>query len=194
VNNLTPLAETDTAIHSWLEHRDEAAARWLVETHRPAVLRVVRSWLPSEVIEDVVQEVFMKAFIALPRLLPGARLEPWLSSIARNTCANVLRSWKRRFIFTTAECGLDDLSEFIIANEQPFADDESHRDLCITRLLAQLQRQDRRILWLYHVEGRTAADVGRQVGLSAGTVRVRALRSQRALREKAMQLRANGDL
>lgn len=184
--------DVHTAISAWLENRDQRAARWIVDTHRPMVRRAVSGWLPDGgMIEDVVQETFIKAFRAMPRLVPGSRVEGWLCSIARNTCANALRGWQRSITRSATESGIDDYSEMMVCHDEP-PEDPRHRERSIRRLLSRLQEQDRRMLWLFHIEGRSARDVGLHLGLSEGNVRVRMLRSHRALRDEAVQMRSAG--
>jgi RNA polymerase sigma factor (sigma-70 family) len=78
------------------------------------------------------------------------------------------------------------------------SDKPVHEDAEIERgieaLLSRLQQSDRDMLTMFHIEGRTARDVGQSFGLTEGNVRVRLMRSHRALRQHATALRADGIL
>lgn len=185
---------TQDAIQAWLDRRDQSAARWIVETHRGKVQRAVERWLPHhQMVDDVVQDTFIRAFKSMHRLLPGSNLEAWLCSIARNTCANFLRGWKRNIVRPATECGIDDYSDMLITRDKQTGEDEEI-ERGIEELLSRLQQLDRQMLTMFHMENRSARDVGQSLGLSEGNVRVRLMRSHRALRDHACAMRAEGIL
>ncbi|HXT90224.1 MAG TPA: bifunctional nuclease domain-containing protein [Trebonia sp.] len=66
---------------------DPAAFRLLVERHQPMVRARARSLCgnPSDV-DDVMQESFLQAFIALDRLRDPERFVGWLAAIVLNVC------------------------------------------------------------------------------------------------------------
>jgi DNA-directed RNA polymerase specialized sigma24 family protein len=66
---------------------DQVAFRLLVERHQPMVRARVRSPCanPSDV-DDIMQESFLQAFIALDRLRDPDRFAGWLAGIAANIC------------------------------------------------------------------------------------------------------------
>jgi RNA polymerase sigma-70 factor, ECF subfamily len=72
---------------------DQVAFRLLVERHQP--MARARAWRlcpnPSDV-DDVVQESFLQAFIALDRLRDPDRFAGWLAGIVRNVCRRLQRS------------------------------------------------------------------------------------------------------
>ncbi len=45
--------------------------------------------------DDLSQETFVKAYIALPHFIDGHDFYPWLRRIALNNCFNFLKKWKR---------------------------------------------------------------------------------------------------
>jgi RNA polymerase sigma factor (sigma-70 family) len=71
-------------------------------------------------------------------------------------------------------------------------DDHPPIERRIDMLLSPLSHQDRRMLTLYHFENRTARDVSQQLGMSEGNVRIRLMRSHRALRDRASAMRVAG--
>ena len=48
------------------------------------------------------------------------------------------------------------------------------------------------MLTMFHFENRSARDVGETLGLTEGNVRVRIMRSHRALRDQALAMRSSG--
>ena len=71
---------------------DQVAFRLLVERHQP--MARARAWRlgpnPSDV-DDIVQESFLQAFIALDRLRDPDRFAGWLAGIVLNLCRGVAR-------------------------------------------------------------------------------------------------------
>ena len=71
---------------------DQVAFRLLVERHQP--MARARAWRlcpnPSDV-DDIVQESFLQAFIALDRLRDPDRFAGWLAGIVLNVCRGVAR-------------------------------------------------------------------------------------------------------
>ena len=192
--NSFTMNDSQTAIQAWLDRRDQSAAHWLVQTHCPMVRRSVSRWLPhNQMVEDVVQETFIKAFKAMHRLLPGSKFEGWLCSIARNTCANYLRGWQRNIVKPATDCGIEDYSDMLATEDNTF-DEDTETDLAIEQLLSRLQEQDRNMLTMVHYEGRSARDVGQHLGMTEGNVRIRMMRTHRALRTEAGAMRAAGRL
>jgi RNA polymerase sigma factor (sigma-70 family) len=64
---------------------DAAAFRLLVERHRGKVrARAVRLGSPADDVDDIVQETFLQAFVALERLREPDRFGAWLAGIVRN--------------------------------------------------------------------------------------------------------------
>ena len=65
---------------------EESAFSELYRRTRPMVARLVGGFAPldADEVEDVIQETYVRAFKALPRLKEPGAFEAWLLSIARN--------------------------------------------------------------------------------------------------------------
>ncbi|MGH3156456.1 MAG: RNA polymerase sigma factor, partial [Streptosporangiaceae bacterium] len=72
---------------------DPVAFRLLVERHQPMVRARARQLCanPSD-IDDVMQETFLRAFIALDQLRDPGRFAAWLAGITANVCRGL---WRR---------------------------------------------------------------------------------------------------
>jgi RNA polymerase sigma-70 factor (ECF subfamily) len=72
---------------------DTVAFRLLVERHQPHVrARAARLWDNPSDVDDIVQESFLRAFVALDRLRDPDKFAGWLADIV----ANVVRGMRRR--------------------------------------------------------------------------------------------------
>ncbi|MEW5901864.1 MAG: RNA polymerase sigma factor, partial [Acidobacteriota bacterium] len=45
--------------------------------------------------DDLSQDTFLKAYLALPHFIDGRDFYPWIRRIALNNCFNLLKRWKR---------------------------------------------------------------------------------------------------
>jgi RNA polymerase sigma factor (sigma-70 family) len=117
---MSSIQELDTALHAWRNHRSQSAAAWLVQAHRPLVLRAVRhSGVPEEMHEDAAQEVFSQVFESLPRYTAQRPFARWLSVIARNTCWKLRRHWQhRRALSACFENAALDADEFTLTDHE----------------------------------------------------------------------------
>lgn len=148
--NATVEPDAASAIQRWLASRDEKAAAWLFHAHRPQVLRAARAWgAPAWMEEDVVQEVFLRVFRALPRFEPCMPFAHWLAVIARNTCAKLRRHWCHRHKLSAGFAnGAEELLKDVSGNQEAPDDRLIHKEQ-MTRFehaLAQLSERDRHLL------------------------------------------------
>lgn len=162
---------------------DRGAFETLVRRYQRLVFRIVGGFLrnPADV-EEVAQDVFVRAFLALRRFRPDAPFAPWIAQIATRASYDILRSRRRR-----AELAWEDLSaaerhaaEELAEGLKP-GDQTAARDLA-ERALARLPPKDRQALMLADAHGFTAGEVGQAMGCSALAVRLRLHRARRAMR------------
>jgi RNA polymerase sigma-70 factor (ECF subfamily) len=172
------------------------AARALVETAHPLVMRIVRAHRPRSVPEeDLAQEVYLKMFARLDRYEPRAEVpfEHWLSRLAVRTCLDALRAERRRPQATSVSLG-PQAEEWLAAlhgrGQPPGAENALVARQLVETLLARLPPADRLVLVLLDLEEREVAEVSRLTGWSAGLVRVRAFRARRRLRAAARKIEA----
>ena len=158
---------------------DDGAFAALVGIHKRRVLRIAArfSRTPGE-LEELGQEIFLKAYADLGKYRGEAPLSHWLSRIAVRSCYDALRK-RRREIGTSP---LEDAAPYL-ADES--VDDriraESARAL-LDRALSRLRPADRLVITLLELEERTVREVSGLTGWSEVNVKVRAYRARRALK------------
>ena len=138
---------------------DPAAFRLLVERHQPIVRARARSLCgnPSDV-DDVMQESFLQAFIALDRLRDPERFAGWLVAIVLNVC----RAQYRRAQPTL----LPDWPESLhpaSADGPPSAEDLDRSD-ALRAAIAGLPDGQRRAVALHYYAGLPAGQIAEQPG------------------------------
>ncbi|HET7581562.1 MAG TPA: sigma-70 family RNA polymerase sigma factor [Candidatus Limnocylindria bacterium] len=70
--------------------------QWLVDQHAPELHRFLAASIGPDLAEDCLQDTFLSALRAYPRLRHGQNLRAWLYTIAHNKAADALRRAVRR--------------------------------------------------------------------------------------------------
>jgi len=171
---------------------DETAASALVTHLTPLVGRIVRAHLPRRTSEeDLVQAVLMKVFTRLDQFRGVVPLEHWVARITVNTCRHELARESHRPELRHAD--LSEEQEAVLnnlANEEAELSTEhgvASREL-VERMLAALRPEDRLVITLLHLEGRSVDEIKAITGWSAPLVKVRAFRARRKMKQHLAQL------
>jgi len=184
------LAEADLDVQSCLERvreGDEDAARALMAHLHPLVLKLVRAHLPrrsSE--EDLVQTVFMKVFTKLDQYAGAVPMEHWVSRIAVNTCLNQIQHERVRPELRLAD--LNEEEEQVVQTlactqtDLPTDSSRAAREL-VEKLLARLKPEDRLVITLLHLEGKSVEETSQVTGWNATLVKVRAFRARSKMKK-----------
>ncbi|MBK7876040.1 MAG: sigma-70 family RNA polymerase sigma factor [Planctomycetes bacterium] len=183
--------EPDTDLDACLERvlaGDPEASRALIALCHPLVRRIVRAYRPRSVtVEDLTQDVFIKMFAHLHHYEPRAEkaFEPWVARIAVNTCKDALRGEARRSASIPISEAAAPWLEFLATEREPAVEDELGARELVDVLFAELPPEDRLVLTLVDLEGRSSAEVAALTGWSRALVKVRAFRARLRLRAVA---------
>ena len=131
-------------------------------------------------IDDVLQTTFMKVHRARDRYRRGTPVTPWVQRIARNAAVDEIRARSRRQELATDK--IDDAVDE--GHESP--DDTWSREEDIDRVrkaIDQLPEISRDIIRRHKLDGVPLTDIARGLDLNINTVRVRAHRGYKKLRE-----------
>ena len=175
-----------------VRQRDEEAARLLLRHLYPFVIKLVRAHLPRRTSEeDLAQTIFMKIFTKLDQYSGAVPLEHWVSRIAINACLNQLRIEKVRPELRWSDLGED---EAYVLECLTSTSDEVHPDQrlaskeLVEKLLELLSPQDRLVVQLLHIEGRTVEEIKQITGWKGPLIKVRAFRARHKLRNHFAKL------
>jgi RNA polymerase sigma-70 factor (ECF subfamily) len=142
----------------------------LVRTYAPAVLGVCLAHTRNiHDGEDVMQDVFVKAFTKLDTLRDRSRVRGWLLQIARRTCIDYRR---RR------------ATELQAAQEA--ATERHHMDKRVLRIhkaISRLPDAYREPIALFYLDGRDCRGVAQALGISDTAVRSRLSRARLQLHD-----------
>jgi RNA polymerase sigma-70 factor (ECF subfamily) len=155
-----------------------SAYRELAQRHTAAVFRRAYRLLGSRAdAEDVVQEVLLNVFRAIPRLEVRGSFAHWLNAVALNASLRVLdrrrREHRRREALELRQSAAESGSE---------SDPILRRSL--TEALDSLPPQTRVAILLRFVDGHSYVEIARMTGEKESTVKMRVARGMRRVRER----------
>jgi RNA polymerase sigma-70 factor (ECF subfamily) len=173
---------------------DKDAFEFLVQRHQHRVFAVARGILRrQEDIEDVAQQVFVKAYFSLKRFDQRAAFSTWLYKITVNECWDLLRKRKARPLVYEADFSEEQLKQYSASEQRadngPDTSERMAMRQRLDRMLAQLDERDRAMLILKEVEGFSVEEIADSLGLNANTVKVRLFRARRRVVEYARRER-----
>jgi len=171
-----------------------AAFEELVTKYQPKVFSMALSFTRNrEAADDLAQEIFLKAYLALPRFHGKSEFGTWLYRISVNHIKDFLRKKGR-----AKEVSLDDVPEVSFSDREQTEKAQEERETEARRTLVQrfvqsLPEKYRVIVTLRDIQGLAYEDISRILRLSPGTVDSRLHRARRMLRLKlAPYLTAEG--
>lgn len=181
-----PEAESDADLALRARAGDRPAFARIYERYAATVHGVLLAVAPRQEARDLVQEVFLLALRAIPRLDDPASVGPWLIRIARNRAHDAHKS--KRTVLELSE----DHAEPAYASDSsggPRAatleeDEEAGRALEAVRSLPEAYRET---LILRLVEGLSGPEIAARTGMTHGSVRVNLHRGMKLLRERLSQ-------
>lgn len=155
---------------------DEAAFRTLFDRYVPQLMRLARRRLDSdEQAREVVQQTFFQLHVARHDFREGARLRPWLFTIAMNLVREHHRRRGRR-----RETSLEPQLHAAPAPARGPVESEQ-RAARLRAALRKLPESQREVVELHWFREMPFAEVAGVVGASEVAVRVRAHRAYRRL-------------
>jgi RNA polymerase sigma-70 factor (ECF subfamily) len=188
VKPATPGSIDERAMVRQAQKGDKAAFETLVHRHQHRVFAVARGILKrQEDVEDVAQQVFVKAYFSLKRFDQRAAFSTWLYKITVNECWDLLRKRKARPLVYESDFSEEQFRQYTdTERETSKGPDTSDRMAMRERLesmLGQLDKRDRAMLILKEVEGFSVEEIADSMGLNANTVKVRLFRARRRIVE-----------
>jgi RNA polymerase sigma-70 factor, ECF subfamily len=165
---------------------DKEAFEELVRRHQHRVFAVAGGILRRrEDVEDIAQQVFVKAYFSLKRFDQRAAFSTWLYKITVNECWDLLRKKKVRPLVYESDLSEEQAQQFSASERvQSGAQDISDKleaQQQVELLLQGLDERDRMMLILKEVEGFAIEEIAEILDLNANTVKVRLFRARRRI-------------
>jgi RNA polymerase sigma-70 factor (ECF subfamily) len=162
-----------------------------LKKYQPRVFATARRYARRESeVEDIVQEVFLKAFHRLDSFRGDAPFEHWLMRLAVRTCYDFLRAHQRNREMSFADFTgeqTDWLDHFAANPADASANAAAAREL-VEKVLAQLSPAARLVITLLEIEDRSLKEVAALTGWSVPVVKIRAFRARAQMRKCLKEL------
>lgn len=172
----------DEAVVRAAQAGDRAAFGVLYERYARMVHGVLLARVPASAVEDLVQDVFLRAMPRVSSLRDANAFGGWLAAIARNRATDFFRQSPSDV--TPLEDSLDkDPPNKVLARQ---SEADAHAILDTIRTLPEAYREP---LILRLVEGMTGPEIAARTGMTHGSVRVNLHRGMQQLKQI---LRAGG--
>jgi RNA polymerase sigma-70 factor, ECF subfamily len=181
-----PGAADDRELVREAQAGDKEAFEELVRRHQHRVFAVAGGILRRrEDVEDIAQQVFVKAYFSLKRFDQRAAFSTWLYKITVNECWDLLRKKKVRPLLYESDLSEEQARQFSASERvESGAQDVSDRleaQQRVELLLQGLDERDRLMLVLKEVEGFAIDEIAEILDLNANTVKVRLFRARRRI-------------
>ena len=164
----------------------------LFAEQRENVRQLLVRMIPVPEVDDVLQEVFVKAARALPDFRGEAGAGTWLFQIARNTALDHLRSRRHREAGQTVSLSPADDTEpddaplaagLVEPAVAPARMERQEMHGCIREYVERLSPDHRQVIELKDLSGLTNAEIATRLGISIDAAKIRLHRARTALRQ-----------
>lgn len=187
---MTPAAEAlrrddDRELVRLAKSDDREAFELLVRRHQARVFAVAGGILRNkEDVEDIAQQVFVKAYFSLKRFDQRAAFSTWLYKITVNECWDLLRKRKVRPLLYESDLSEEQAQEYKDFGDRVAGPDVSRRleeKERVENLLVDLDERDRMMLILKEVQGFSVEEIAEIMEINGNTVKVRLFRARRRI-------------
>jgi RNA polymerase sigma-70 factor (ECF subfamily) len=181
-----PGAVDDRELVRRAQGEDQEAFEELLRRHQHRVFAVAGGILRRrEDVEDIAQQVFVKAYFSLKRFDQRAAFSTWLYKITVNECWDMLRKKKVRPLVYESDLSEEQAKQVIAAEGKnssgPDISERLEARERVERLMEGLDERDRLMLILKEVEGFAVEEIAQVLDLNANTVKVRLFRARRRI-------------
>ena len=172
---------------------DPSAFELLVIKYQRRIQRLIgRMVRDVDLVEDIAQETFIRAYRALHQFRGDAQFYTWLYRIAVNTAKKFLLDMKRDpTVSENAFRSNDDEDETSWVKHEPIADETPETVLAakeiaaaVNAALLALPNDLQQALTLREIEGMSYEEIGEVMNCPIGTVRSRIFRAREAISNK----------
>lgn len=189
--------DPDAALVERVKQGDVRAFEMLVVKYQRRIERLIgRMVRDVDLVADIAQETFIRAYRALPQFRAESAFYTWLYRIAVNTAKKALVDMKRDPVMTyTSLQGSDDDDETYRGGMEP-TDGETPEALLASKqiaatvnaAIASLSEDLRQAITLREIEGLSYEEISDVMNCPIGTVRSRIFRAREAIAERLRPL------
>ncbi|QBD83716.1 sigma-70 family RNA polymerase sigma factor [Ktedonosporobacter rubrisoli] len=170
---------------------DQEAFEGLVRKYQASLFNFICHFLGDyDQACDVLQQVFLRFYISLPRLSTGEPFKPWLFQVARNCCVDELRRKKRGAVYFSQLEVENNEGEISGLNDMPDPgplpeDLVEYHDLqhILYQGIQALPPKFRAVVLLRYISQMSFAEIGRTLSMPEATAKTYFHRAKTSLRK-----------
>ena len=155
-------------------NNDHAAFTEIVDRYKDNVYWLVRRMIGNSEVEDLTQDVFLRAYRAIPRLRSAATFRTWLYRIAHNLCVTELRKRDKRGGHLSLDEEGEEKVHWLLSEPRKDLEGEiDRRDLSrsVQALVERLPERYRTALTLFYMQQVRYEEIAEIMGIPLGTVK-----------------------
>ncbi|MBA3961808.1 MAG: sigma-70 family RNA polymerase sigma factor [Chthoniobacterales bacterium] len=192
-----PRTDEDQALVARAQTGDAAAFDDLVVKYSPRLYGLVYNMTSNhEDTNDLLQDVFAKAYRAIKGFRGKSSFYTWIHTIAVNMTLNFLKKRGRRYHLSLddVDASIQNDKEFIelTSTSSPVREaDLSDLQRRLNESMMKLSEEHRAVVTMFHIQGMPHAEISKILGVSEGTVRSRLFYANRQLQNYLDEFRKN---
>ncbi len=192
-----PRTDEDQALVARAQAGDAAAFDDLVVKYSPRLYGLVYNMTSNhEDTNDMLQDVFAKAYRAIKGFRGKSSFYTWIHTIAVNMTLNFLKKRGRRYHLSLddVDASIQNDKEFIelTSTSSPVREaDLSELQRRLNESMMKLSEEHRAVVAMFHIQGMPHAEISKILGVSEGTVRSRLFYANRQLQNYLDEFRKN---
>ena len=192
--------DTDLVLVQRTVAGDAKAYELLVIKYQRRIERLIgRMVRDADLVEDIAQETFIRAYRALPQFRGDAQFYTWLYRIAVNTAKKALVDLRRDPVVTETALRNGEDEDETSAVENELSSQETPETVlsaneiatAVNQAMAALPEELRQALTLREIEGLSYEEIADAMRCPIGTVRSRIFRAREAISVRVKPLLAN---
>lgn len=156
--------------------------RQLYQRYSPRVRSTLYPLCGAQNLDDLVQEVFLRAWKGLPQLREVSQFSTWLYRICWNVASDQRRQFAQQRSFNSKLLANASIFSYETTSITPNLMDLHYQDI-IQRGLQQLSFEHRAVLVLHDLEDLPQKEVAQILGIAIGTVKSRLFHARISLRQ-----------
>ncbi len=189
--------DVDAPLVERVKQGDTKAFEMLVVKYRRRIERLIgRMVRDVDLVPDIAQETFIRAYRAIPQFRGESAFYTWLYRIAVNTAKKSLMELKRDLLVTEASRAVRDEDDDTHRPGTELADTNTPDAVLASKQIASavnfaieaLSEELRQAITLREIEGLSYEEIAELMGCPIGTVRSRIFRAREAIAVKLRPL------
>ena len=185
--------DADAPLIERIKQGDVRAFEMLVVKYQRRIERLIaRMVRDTDLVDDIAQETFIRAYRALPQFRGDSAFYTWLYRIAVNSAKKALSDARRDPVITEAAFAVRDDDDETSRAATELTDGETPESVLASKEIAAtvnaaidaLSDELRQAITLREIEGLSYEEIAEAMSCPIGTVRSRIFRAREAIAEK----------